>query len=406
MALANWLDVQFVAVAEPAPALPDWIPRTTFAEAVDICEQASRWDTNTRVLIFGALYDVLHHLTPGVEWPAEAGARVGAEVEAAVNAAACKARLSMDDQGRQKAARVIVETVCRLLLPVDQSASRYAPVAVLLGPNLRRLSLRHGPLTVTLRADWPNGLFTEHNLLTYEAQPNDTDLARDLRMPEKNSHVARVVMPAGHPLAGLVRAACAKVGVLEGRVTVGDSQHGTCTLSARRFECACHHSATENLYPRGAMNRSWRVWAPIDFVLRPCDVGPCPNCDKWHAPGVVQHEDGRTWDAYALRVGETVAWHELSDRSILEIAAFLSYLLTQGGLIAPVYAPIGRSDLSFALTEAAYRNMIPTADELRVAAYLAEARGVLTADDIARWTLVELWARCMPILWGGPSPCQ
>lgn len=115
---------------------------------------------------------------------------------------------------------------------------------------------------------------------------------------------------------------------------------------------------------------------------------------RWSAPYVVQHEDGRTWDPVALRSGETVAWHELSDRSVLEIAAFSAWCIRYFLMIVEC-----RRDLGFALAEAAYRDLLPTPDDLRIACDLAEAQGVLTPDAIERWTLVELWARCMPLLW-------
>lgn len=204
------------------------------------------------------------------------------------------------------------------------------------------------------------------------------------------TNVRRVVTPVGYPYAARVREAVARSPAGFDRVNIDDDRP-IVSVQARWMECrrcrAAAHSDAQNV-------GRWRVWAPIDFVLRPCDAGPCPNCDKWHAPQrLVGLPDDRSWDSGALRLGETVAWHELSDRSILEVAAFESHRATVwassggaslAGLLAPLLIKDSRRDLGFALAEAAYRNMLPTPEELRIACDLAEARGVLTPDAIGR----------------------
>lgn len=122
---------------------------------------------------------------------------------------------------------------------------------------------------------------------------------------------------------------------------------------------------------------------------------------RWCAPTVVQRTNGRDWNPFALRIGETVAWHELDDRSVIEIAAFESYRLTLwragfGDLLAPMLMESSRRDLGFALAEARYRGLLLAPDDLRVACDLALSRGALVAGEPERLTLVELWARCLP----------
>lgn len=206
--------------------------------------------------------------------------------------------------------------------------------------------------------------------------------------------VRRVVTPVGYPHAVRVREAVQRSPTGFDRIDIGDGRP-VVSLQARWMECRRCRAAA---HPDAQSVGRWRVWAPIDFVLRPCDAGPCPNCDKWRAPASVGAST--EWDPTALRVGETVAWHELSDRSVLEIAAFEAYrLATNEGHLMMLVRPMFCRDLGFALAEAAYRNLLPTPEDLRIACDLAEARGVLTPEAIERWTLVELWARCMPLLW-------
>jgi hypothetical protein len=123
--------------------------------------------------------------------------------------------------------------------------------------------------------------------------------------------------------------------------------------------------------------------------LRCCHRKWTPTVD------VLEPHDGRTWDIDALRYGETVAWHDLSDRQLFEIVNYLSsYRRCVEGV-----ATWGSNQFDYALTEARVRGLLPTTDTLYAAIDHALAHGhIVDAHDIARLSLVDVWTRLVPLL--------
>ena len=154
-------------------------------------------------------------------------------------------------------------------------------------------------------------------------------------------------------------------------------------------------------------DRDRHVWSPLGHAPRRCDFGACPQCDRWRAPAkqLVVLIEGADFDTDALRCGEPVPWHELSDASIMEVTRYETKRLSDRYACAfamtgkpPQFNAEARRDLGFALAEAAFRGLLPTPDELRIAWDLAQARGWAQPDDHQQLTLVDVWALFVPRL--------
>jgi hypothetical protein len=140
------------------------------------------------------------------------------------------------------------------------------------------------------------------------------------------------------------------------------------------------------------------VWTPEGHAPRDVDFGACPRCNLWSPPTNLD----MTWgfSPELLHIGsDGIAWHELSDRSLLEVARFESYRLPMlrnaaglTKLLRPLLGETVRRDLSFALTEATYRNLLPKPDDLRVAWDLALSDGRARSGDEDTLSLADVWA--------------
>jgi hypothetical protein len=270
-----------------------------------------------------------------------------------------------------------------MLAPADDAPS-FADVAILLGPDLAELHDRRLSSGSELVARWNDGSVTRHAL---EYTDTTTRIVSALRRPEHNSHVDRIVHPHGWPYAGRTRAQWADYTIVGGSVlhrhvwlnndTVDVYMHG--------HVARCDRCRTDRSF------QQWLVWAPAGYEPRRCDIGPCPACDKWTSTvDVLETHDGETWDVDTLRFGESVAWHDLSDHQLLEVIRYLGHGLSR-------WRPVN-ADLGFALTEAAYRNLLPDADTLHVAIDNALALGHIVDGDIARLSLIDVWTRFVPLL--------
>lgn len=205
-------------------------------------------------------------------------------------------------------------------------------------------------------------------------------------MKLRNSYVDRIVHLHDWPHAERVRSLWPTLGFDVGVVSrTFVKLHGvSVTMIAHVFRCS------------RCTSQQWRVWVPEGYAPRPCDAGPCPACDQWSAPNAVQHRtEGPSWNSALLRIGETVAWHHLADRELLEIARFEAYRAQSFrigasivGVLSSLMIDAFRKDLSFALTEAAYRNLLPAQDDLRVAFDLAwQTYG----DAAEKLSFADLW---------------
>lgn len=384
----SFVDIQIVEtpVGGVVTKLPDWIDHETFARAVEACARGSSLRPVDRTMTIG-LHGALAALGLDIAtWPEAASERLLAEINSAVEAAKLWA---MTPECVDKAAALAVGTLCKMLVPVHWSTVRFAPVAVLLGPRLQGLRVAHSATQSELIADWGT---EQRTAPLYGHTPGDemTSLARALRMTEKNGHVGRIVHWPGWEHAEAVRrratlfsnlnVVAVDVGVWEPHeVEDVDPNSVVPVVRMRRHARVCRRC-----------DRDRAVWAPAGFVPRPCDFGACPRCDRWAGPTISSGRAiaGGGFDSEALRLGETVAWHELSDRSILEIARYEAS-----------YSQLAsRRDLGFALAEAAYRNLLPTTDELLVAWDLAQAKGWAAPDAHDLLTLVDVWALFVPRL--------
>lgn len=208
--------------------------------------------------------------------------------------------------------------------------------------------------------------------------------------PDKNSHVARIVHAPGWPHAAAVRE----------HWPAQEPNGLTLTLALRGAEVTLRKHG--RVCRRCDHDRY--VWAPLGFTPRPCDFGACPRCDRWTAPpnssSVRSMLIDEGFGVDALRLGEKVAWHELSDFSIMSIALFESRRarkwLLDGRAATRFFASDAKLDLGFAFTEAAYRNLLPTPDELCVTWDLAMVHGWAQTGDENRLTLVDVWAKFVP----------
>jgi hypothetical protein len=276
-----------------------------------------------------------------------------------------------------------VDVLARLLAPAIDAPS-YADVAILLGPDLVELRQERRNGSLELTAYWNDWSMTRHAL----EHVNTTErVVSSLRHPEHNSHVDRIVHPHGWSHADRIRAQWAEYTLVGGSVL-----HRHAWLYDDSVDVYMHGHVIR--CDRCHTNRSfqqWLVWAPYGYEPRQCDIGPCPACDKWTPTvDVLETLDGETWDIDALRFGETVAWHDLSDRQLLEVIRYLDHNVWRMGDL--------RQDLGFALTEAAYRNLVPDAGTLLHVIDYALGRGHIVEGDIARLSLIDVWTRFVPML--------
>jgi hypothetical protein len=130
-----------------------------------------------------------------------------------------------------------------------------------------------------------------------------------------------------------------------------------------------HHCAADTA------SFAWHVWHPPGYKFLDCDAGYCPQCQA------------RSISTYA-----DIRWDSIPDRKLLQLI-YILHIDKKANRFPRLHRDVSGADarLSFAVTEAKYRNLVPSAGDLCACWDFALATGKLYGGE--QLDFVQLWTR-------------